>query len=403
MRVLLVDDNADIRKLHSDIIVSLDKNIDIIEATSFEDLKLKILSADFDTAIVDMNLSRWGANVRSEISDGMKICDLLESIKNFPDLSSCLVLYSSQTDINVGSRQPGYTILAKLPVEELIERFDSAILGPMMNKVETKPAPSLEDFNGYSPSRQAHYYKKILHKDKGQARFATPLTDNCMWASDLRGDSAAEIVSYFQDYEQGTQSAARKDYQELDYYISEHQRVPAVFWNHSSPECLAVQKACIRDIRFRNDFLSLFHTVSFSRAIANRLINVGPGSMKYVDLIKMLDPRDAFLLNQTQCSIIDAMLDREEKEDKILQKLAQVTQATGFEIVDYFDAILDSFDTESDVAHVGLISRINPARYYKKEFSYKRLKENGVKYRNTGFLYCVSSFKSNLGLYVEPA
>jgi|APAra7269096714_1048519.scaffolds.fasta_scaffold15692_1 CheY-like chemotaxis protein len=402
MRLLLVDDNDGIRKLHSDFISSLNKDIDVIEATSFEDLKLKILSADFDTAIVDMNLSKWGTASWTGISNGMEICELLQSIKNFQDPLSCLVLYSAQTDINVGPIQPDYTILDKDKTEGVLERFISRIIGPMMNKVETNPAPSLEEFSRYAPSRQVQYYKRILHKDKGQARFATSLTDNCMWASDIKGERDAEIVSYFEEDEHNVQTIAQKHYQELDFYIEEHQRVPAVFWNHATPERLAIQKECIRDVWFRNDFLSLFHTISFSQAIAARLTDVAPGSMKYVDLIKLLGPRDAFLLNQTQCGIIDIMVNREEKEDKILQKLAQVTQATGFEIVDYFDAILDSFDAESDVAHVGLISRINPGRYYKKEFSYKRLKDNGVKYRNTSFRYCVSSFKSNLGLYVEP-
>jgi hypothetical protein len=404
MRVLLVEDFQGMMQNYKKIIRNYDENIEIITATSFSDLRSKLLSYDFDTAIVDNDLSIWNDYGEHDgIENGKKLCDLLQKTKNFKNIKSCLFLYTALDKIKIANdgNKIDYTVIEKSGERDLIRKFETEILEVMNDIIDIEPPVTLDDFKKYPTSKRIHHYKSVINKDKRPGRFVNK-SNRYLWTTDIADDDNKEIACLKPWSEQNINTFAASCYSELDDRINRTNKLPAIFWNYTDPILLREQKECIRDVDFENNFINLFFRVSYSQSIAFHLLQNDQQSIDFHNLTKLIDKTDPLILRETQCEMIDIMSQELENESAIKKKLSAVHISTGYEIVDYFDGNIDYYDVESGIAYVDLVSRINSNRYLKKAFRYKRLTDEGIRFKEEPFSYCVSKFEGTILSHIEP-
>jgi len=395
MKILLVEDTPEQIFNYKYAINDYHPNLEIVTARSFMDLQKKLLTQDYDTAIVDMNLSKWLHGGGFGVTDGKQVCDLIQRTKNFRNLKACLFLYSANDYVNLGDETPAYTVVEKFIGPDPIEKFQSKILKLMKDKFAIQPPVTLDAFEKLHSSQKNRHYKNILEKDKDQERFT--IADDVLWASDVAGDQETEIVCKREDDNELEFLSVTSQYSRLEENMTKSRSLPVVYWNFKDPELLEPQREYFRKSDITDDTLNLFFSISFAHGLAHHML----GNADSKALLDLANKKDMIMLREIQCKMVDLMVQQGDKEPAIRRSLEIVSKQTKYELVEYFNCDLDSFDAKTDVANVRLTSRLNPNRHYNREFSYKRLLANGIKNKDMSFLYCIYDHADVVSGYFE--
>src|SRR5437868_2278189 len=401
MKILFVEDYSSLNDTYSDIIAHYNKvngkKIEIISANSMEELLLRILTERIDGAIIDNNLDRWGGASKKSLADkGFEICNNISEYSNFSEFGSQVILYSAKA---LEFENTKFRTVEKVDGETALSDFETKILEPMSKSINIKEI-DFEKFGNFSIPEKSWYYKKyVSNKINAEQRFKD-FAPAVSWSSDLVNENNEVLMgnSMFKS-EKELPHIAKTEYSELDEFISVNKKIPTLLWNFTHLENFELQESQIIPNKFKNNFISLFYSLAYSKGIASHIL------AKYDvinDLPSLVREDDDSISREIQCEIIEKLHQQNDIKHKCKKYLGDLQNILGLEILDYFKGTVENFEVESDIARVQLSSLTDPEKYFYKNISYKWLNKNGIKFRDSEFNYCISDSQKGINSYVEP-
>ena len=397
MHLLIVEDRARSRERLKSMIGEINSEIRVDTASSYEDLIGKLFANVYDTAVVDIDLTKWDdfgdaatafIQAPASINNGEQIADLIERLHINSGTRETVALYTGNTEVKKRSLARKRLFFDKGFKLDFMADFGAAVIDELIDITSLRHIPDPKEFHGYSMPQKIKYIKEVLSMANTKERFSD-IGPFAWVAKGEESECKALLGEDLSGKSRVPQPFQKGDYGDLQNNFENKQAIPAALWNFNDSSWFAGQAESFNRNRLKNELLDTYFDLAFAAEFAGHLLEIATDTVAHFNGLKLLKTLGKFCGLETQNYTIRKMHENGDSPSKITTMIDEMANATGTKIVDHYFATIMEFDVEEDKAKVLLKSMIDPSKCFTKDFGYKRLKAQGLKFKESNFYYYV--------------